>query len=106
VNRCANEQIGFRLMGVMALDGFRCLEEGVLQSPIDGDIGVVLGLGYPAYTGGIFGFMDLIGLQNFVRTCEEFSTCGDQWSIPASLKELADNDEQFYNEFDPNWMPN
>ncbi|MGO1788427.1 MAG: 3-hydroxyacyl-CoA dehydrogenase family protein [Sphingobacterium sp.] len=105
-NRCTNEQVGFRLMGVMALDGFRCLKEGILQSPLDGDIGVVLGLGYPAYSGGIFGFIDLIGLRDFVRECEEFSTHGDQWSVPDSLKELADNGYQFYDHFDPNQLPN
>lgn len=94
-----NEELGFRLLAVMALDGFRCLEEGVLQSPLDGDLGVVLGLGYPAYTGGLFGLMDWVGLPGFVRICESYREYGEQWGVPDSLKDLARMDYRFYESF-------
>lgn len=94
-----NEELGFRLLAVMALDGFRCLEEGVLQSPLDGDLGVVLGLGYPAYTGGLFGLMDWVGLPRFVRICESYREYGEQWGVPDSLKDLARKDYRFYESF-------
>ncbi|WP_343318396.1 3-hydroxyacyl-CoA dehydrogenase NAD-binding domain-containing protein [Sphingobacterium multivorum] len=92
-----------RLLHVMALDSYRCLTEGVLHQPIDGDIGSILGVGYASYTGGVFGHIDLTTLPLFVSECQLFQPYGEQWDIPASLRELADKDFRFYNGFDSNW---
>ncbi len=92
-----------RLLHVMALDSYRCLAEGVLYQPIDGDIGSILGVGYASHTGGVFGHIDLTTLPLFVSECQLFQPYGEQWDIPASLRELADKDFRFYNGFDSNW---
>ncbi|WP_313156744.1 3-hydroxyacyl-CoA dehydrogenase NAD-binding domain-containing protein [Sphingobacterium multivorum] len=92
-----------RLLHVMALDSYRCLAEGVLHQPIDGDIGSILGVGYASHTGGVFGHIDLTTLPLFVSECQLFQPYGEQWDIPASLRELADKDFRFYNGFDSNW---
>ncbi|WP_333802158.1 3-hydroxyacyl-CoA dehydrogenase NAD-binding domain-containing protein [Sphingobacterium multivorum] len=92
-----------RLLHVMALDSYRCLAEGVLHQPIDGDIGSILGVGYAIHTGGVFGHIDLTTLPLFVSECQLFQPYGEQWDIPASLRELADKDFRFYNGFDSNW---
>ena len=93
-----------RLLAVLALDSYRCLEEGVLFSPIDGDLGSVMGLGYPVQTGGVFGYIDMIGLDEFVKICENFSQYGDEWEIPDSLVKLRDEGFQFYDGFESNWV--
>ena len=92
-----------RLLHVMALDSYRCLAEGVLHQPIDCDIGSILGVGYASHTGGVFGHIDLTTLPLFVSECQLFQPYGEQWDIPASLRELADKDFRFYNGFDSNW---
>ncbi|QQT25333.1 3-hydroxyacyl-CoA dehydrogenase NAD-binding domain-containing protein [Sphingobacterium spiritivorum] len=99
----AGEQIRKRLLHVMSLDSFRCLDEGVLQRPIDGDIGSVLGIGYATHTGGVFGHIDQVGLSAFVNECQEYSSYGEQWEIPPALKQLADRNFSFYTGFDSNW---
>jgi 3-hydroxyacyl-CoA dehydrogenase/enoyl-CoA hydratase/3-hydroxybutyryl-CoA epimerase len=43
-----------RILYVQALDAAKAMEQGVLLSAADGDIGAILGVGYPAYTGGPF----------------------------------------------------
>ena len=93
-----------RLLAVLALDSYRCLEEGILFSPIDGDLGSVMGLGYPVQTGGVFGYIDMIGLDEFVKICENFSQYGDEWEIPDSLVKLRDEGFQFYDGFESNWV--
>jgi len=92
-----------RLLHVMALDSYRCLEEGILEQPIDGDIGSILGVGYAAHTGGVFGHIDLTSLPVFVRECQSFLRLGEQWEVPPSLIEHADRNFKFYTGFDSNW---
>ncbi|MEZ0451236.1 3-hydroxyacyl-CoA dehydrogenase NAD-binding domain-containing protein [Sphingobacterium thalpophilum] len=104
IDSAAPTLIRKRLLHVMALDSYRCLEEGILDQPIDGDIGSVLGVGYPAYTGGVFGHIDLTGLPLFVQECTSFFHFGEQWELPPSLKTLAGKDFKFYTGFRSNWQ--
>ncbi|MGM1429641.1 3-hydroxyacyl-CoA dehydrogenase NAD-binding domain-containing protein [Sphingobacterium lactis] len=99
----ADKDIQDRLLAVVALDSFRCLEEGVLEQPIDGDIGSVLGIGYPGHTGGVISYIDGIGLQEFVALCDKFSQYGDEWEVPDYLRELKDQQYTFYDCFESNW---
>ena len=92
-----------RLLHVMALDSYRCLEGGIIDRPIDGDIGAILGVGYASYTGGVFGHIDLTTLPIFVAECQAFYAYGEQWDVPESLKELAKRNFKFYNGFLSNW---
>ncbi len=82
----STEVLKNRLLHVVALDSFRCLDEGILAKPIDGDIGSVYGLGYPIQTGGVFGHIDQVGVGKFIDDCKMFAAAGEQWNIPESLK--------------------
>lgn len=81
--------IAKRLLHVMALDSYRCLEEGILDSPEDGNVGSTLGIGYPRDTGGVFRHIEQVGIAQFVRECEQFADKGEQWNIPKSLRKYA-----------------
>ncbi|WP_231388217.1 3-hydroxyacyl-CoA dehydrogenase NAD-binding domain-containing protein [Sphingobacterium hungaricum] len=102
VSELPDQEISKRLLHVMALDSFRCLDEGILTKPIDGDIGSVLGVGYASQTGGVFGHIDLVGIQNFVDDCKRFEKFGEQWNVPDSLVKLAERNFTFYNGFESN----
>ena len=103
-SQISTKDIQDRLLAVLALDSYRCLEEGILFSPIDGDLGSVMGLGYPVQTGGVFGYIDMIGLDEFIKICENFGQYGDEWEIPDSLIKLRDEGFQFYDGFESNWV--
>jgi 3-hydroxyacyl-CoA dehydrogenase / enoyl-CoA hydratase / 3-hydroxybutyryl-CoA epimerase len=52
------EDLQERMLFAEALESRACLDEGVLRSAADGNVGSVLGIGYPAWTGGVLRFID------------------------------------------------
>lgn len=62
-----------RLFYIQALETARCLEEGVLTTAADGDLGSVLGWGFPTYTGGTLSLIDTIGAETFVVECDSLA---------------------------------
>ncbi len=82
--------IAKRILHRQALESYRCLDEGVLNSTTDGDIGSVLGWGFPIYTGGAISYIDYVGMDHFIADCEMFKEkFGERWTVPESLKALA-----------------
>ena len=103
-SQISDKDIQDRLLCVLALDSYRCLEEGILNYSLDGDLGSVMGLGYPVQTGGVFSYIDMIGIDEFVKSCESFAQYGDEWEIPDSLLKLRDDNFSFYSGFHSNWI--
>ncbi len=84
------ETVGKRLLHRMALETFRCLDEGVLRSVKDGDIGSILGFGFPIYTGGALSYIDYVGMDVFIADCDDFTErFGERFTVPAALREFA-----------------
>ena len=93
------EEVKTRLMTIQALDAYRCLEENVLMSPDDGDIGSILGWGFPPWAGGVFSYIDTVGVAEFVDTCDDYcNRFGERFTVPDSLREKAENGEKFYSQ--------
>jgi len=86
-----------RILYVQALEAARAMEEGVLLAPADGDVGAVLGVGFPAYTGGPFCFIDGIGLPAFVAEADRLAALfGEPLRAPRLLRDMAAAGQTFY----------
>ncbi|WP_330260233.1 3-hydroxyacyl-CoA dehydrogenase NAD-binding domain-containing protein [Streptomyces murinus] len=93
-----------RMLFAEALDTVRLLEEGVLTSVADANIGSILGIGFPAWTGGVLQYINGYdggagagaGLPGFVARARELAeTYGERFEPPALLVEKADKGEPF-----------
>jgi 3-hydroxyacyl-CoA dehydrogenase/enoyl-CoA hydratase/3-hydroxybutyryl-CoA epimerase len=104
----AAEQPGFqdlkdRLVFVMSLDTVRCLEEGVLRTVADANIGSIFGIGFPPLLGGALQYINgyeapdgRIGVEAFTERAQELAaTYGERFEPPALLLDKAKNGELF-----------
>jgi len=86
-----------RLLTIQALEAARCMEEGVIEHAEDADLGSILGIGFPRWTGGVASYIDTIGLQRFVAQCREFaSKYGARYEPSAWLLERTASGQSFY----------
>ncbi|AJC54617.1 MULTISPECIES: 3-hydroxyacyl-CoA dehydrogenase NAD-binding domain-containing protein [Streptomyces] len=95
-----------RMLFSEALDTVRCLEEGVLTSVADANIGSIFGIGFPGWTGGVLQYIngyqggpgreELVGLPGFVARARELQAAyGDRFAPSALLVEKAERGEKF-----------
>ncbi|TCI03044.1 fatty acid oxidation complex subunit alpha FadJ [Corallincola luteus] len=81
----------------MLNEAARCLEEGIIASPRDGDIGAIFGIGFPPFLGGPFRYMDTLGAKHVVHTLNGLKeTHGERFTPCDLLQRMAENDEKFY----------
>ncbi|MGW2647911.1 3-hydroxyacyl-CoA dehydrogenase NAD-binding domain-containing protein [Streptomyces sp. NPDC001393] len=86
-----------RMLFSEALDTVRLLEEGVLTSVADANIGSILGIGFPGWTGGVLQYINGYegGLPGFVARARELAEAyGERFSPPALLVEKAEKGEK------------
>ena len=91
------EELKKRLLYAQALDAVRCMEEGVLTNPEDGDVGGIFGLGFAPYTGGPLSLIDTVGVAAFVQECDALANkYGERFTPPKLLRDMAAKGETFY----------
>lgn len=85
-----------RMMIPMINEVIRCLDEGIIASPAEADIALVYGLGFPPFRGGVFRYLDTVGLAQFVADAQQYASLGPLYQIPESLKQKAQRNETYY----------
>ena len=75
-----------RFLFVQSLDTLRCLEEGVLESVIDGNIGSIFGIGFAPWTGGALQFLNQYGLNKALQRANSLEAkYGERFKAPQLL---------------------
>jgi 3-hydroxyacyl-CoA dehydrogenase / enoyl-CoA hydratase / 3-hydroxybutyryl-CoA epimerase len=87
-----------RLLMAQVLEAVRALEDGVLTDIREGDVGAILGWGFAPWSGGPFGWLDIIGAARAVEICDHLTASeGARFTAPQMLREMAAKGEAFYS---------
>jgi 3-hydroxyacyl-CoA dehydrogenase/enoyl-CoA hydratase/3-hydroxybutyryl-CoA epimerase len=86
-----------RLLMAQVLEAVRALEDGVLTDIREGDVGAILGWGFAPWSGGPFGWLDIIGAAEAVEICEGLiASEGARFTPPQMLRDMAAKGQTFY----------
>ena len=94
--RISAQDVRDRLLFIQAIETVRCVEEGVLMSTADANVGSIFGIGFAAWSGGALQFINQYGLNDFIaRSCYLAEQYGERFTPPALLLEKAARGEVF-----------
>lgn len=91
------ENISERCVLMMLNEAAMCLDEGVIRSARDGDIGAIFGIGFPPFLGGPFRYMDKIGIGHVVERLNHYQqVLGDKYKPAPNLIQMTEDNKTFY----------
>jgi 3-hydroxyacyl-CoA dehydrogenase/enoyl-CoA hydratase/3-hydroxybutyryl-CoA epimerase len=94
--RISEQDLKDRLLFRQVIEALKCLESGVLRSVDDGNVGSILGIGAPVWTGGFIQFVNTYGAGRFVERCSELAQkYGERFRPPQIAVDRAASGERF-----------
>ena len=92
----SDEDIINRLMLPMCLETIRCLEDDIVASAAEADLGLIYGVGFPPFRGGALKYVDDMGAAAFVALCERYQGLGNLYQPTQKLRAMAATAQRFY----------
>ena len=93
----STDDIKTRLLYRQVLETVKCVEEGVIRTNLDADLGSIFAWGFPPYLGGTLSFVDTVGIKTFVSECDRLAvTYGERFKPTVKLREMAEAGVGFY----------
>jgi 3-hydroxyacyl-CoA dehydrogenase/enoyl-CoA hydratase/3-hydroxybutyryl-CoA epimerase/3-hydroxyacyl-CoA dehydrogenase/enoyl-CoA hydratase/3-hydroxybutyryl-CoA epimerase/enoyl-CoA isomerase len=95
-SKMTEEQIVARLFLPMVLEATRILAEQKVRDPRDVDLGLIYGIGFPPFKGGLLFWADQLGAAKILEQLQPLEPLGVRYQPTPMLKELAENNGTFY----------
>jgi 3-hydroxyacyl-CoA dehydrogenase/enoyl-CoA hydratase/3-hydroxybutyryl-CoA epimerase len=93
----ANE-MSKRCIFMMLNEAARCVDEGIVRNPRDGDIGAIFGIGFPPFLGGPLRYIDTLGVKSVVAQLTQWADqYGERYLPCQALITMAENDQRYYD---------
>lgn len=93
-----NEELTDRLFLPMLTEASRVLSEGIVRDPGDVDMGLILGIGFPPFRGGILRWADTLGLAKVLEKLKRYEPLGLRFQPTEQMRQLASEGKGFYRE--------
>lgn len=90
------QEIIDRCMVPMINEVLLCLQENIVASAQEADMALVYGIGFPPFRGGVFRYLDQIGLANFVATADKYAHLGAIYQVSDETRQWAEQGRVFY----------
>jgi 3-hydroxyacyl-CoA dehydrogenase/enoyl-CoA hydratase/3-hydroxybutyryl-CoA epimerase/enoyl-CoA isomerase len=90
------EDIIARMMLPMATELTRCLEEGIVDTPAEADLALIYGIGFPPFRGGVFRWMDTVGLAYLAEASGKFAHLGKTYELTDGMQAKLAAGETYY----------
>ena len=84
------------MMIPLCLETVRCLEDKIVETAAEADMGLIYGIGFPPFRGGALRYIDSIGVAEFVALADKYADLGPLYQPTAKLREMAANGQRFY----------
>lgn len=91
-----DEDIINYMMIPLCLETVRCLEDGIVETAAEADMGLIYGIGFPPFRGGALRYIDSIGVAEFVALADRYADQGAMYQPTEKLREMAKNGQSFF----------
>ena len=91
-----DEQIIERMMIPLCIETVRCLEDNIVGTAAEADMGLVYGIGFPPFRGGALRYIDDIGLDEFCRMADKYKDLGPLYHPTDGMREMAKSGKKFH----------
>lgn len=92
----SDEEIIERMMIPLCIETARCVEEGIVASAAEADMGLIYGIGFPPFRGGAMHYMDQIGMAAFCEMAERYAALGPLYQPTEKMKAMAATGETWF----------
>lgn len=92
----SDEEIIMRMMIPMITEASRCLEDKIVNTPVEVDMGLLLGLGFPPFRAGALKYADTVGLKNLEEESKKYVSIGHMYEFTPYMKSLAAENKTYY----------
>ncbi len=96
VTEISDQEIIDRMMIPMCMEAVRCLDDGIVESAAEVDMGLIMGLGFPRFRGGALRYIDTLGLDCFAKKVEANAKQGPLYQLTDGFNTRLSGDQSFY----------
>ena len=90
------DEIIARLMIPMANETIRCLEEGIVGSAAEADMALLYGIGFPPFRGGVFRWIETMGVDKFVELADKYAHLGPLYEVTDGTRDMAAQGKSYF----------
>ena len=92
----SNEEIVERMMVAMCIETARCVEDNIVSTAIEADMGLILGIGFPAFRGGALRYLDSMGVDKFCEVADKYADMGELYAPTEAMRAKGAAGDTYY----------
>ncbi len=92
----SDDEIIERMMVPLCIETVRCLEDKIVETAAEADMGLIFGIGFPPFRGGALRYMDSIGIAEFCKLADKYAELGPLYQPTEGMREMARTGQKFF----------